>query len=93
MQPGPRPVAVPSIKWKFRKSVLFDQVLNTPAWQQGAASFFSSRLGPDQLADVLLAVRNMSRHVNPRKISAEKHKLTCTLKYAVGHDTVDPLIS
>lgn len=65
--------------------------LNTPAWQRDAASFFSSRLRPCQLADAVAGSHEASRHVNHCKISAGKNIHTRS-EYAVSHSTVDPVM-
>lgn len=90
--PGPRPDALTSIKWRFRMRVFCQaRFLNTLAWQRDAASFFSSRLRPGQLADAVAGSQEASRHVNHCKISAGKNIHTRS-EYAVSHSTVDPIM-
>lgn len=67
-QPGPGPAMIFDTDQVevWDESVLHGLLLNTPAWQRGAVSFFSSRSGPGRLADVFAGSRGASRHVNHR---------------------------
>lgn len=85
-QPGPGPAMIFDTDQVevSDESVLHGLLLNTPAWQRGAVSFFSSRSGPGRLADVFAGSRGASRHVNHRQISGGKPTRTH------AQSTVDP---